>query len=139
MDGTLADSVEHYYGIACDIVERAGAPAVSREWVFELMGTGDPELLRKLLPPGFPDAEATLARIVSERFPVWTRAGREIEPLPGCVDLLRRLYATGRRLGIATSSGRALPYLDQWGVRELFHSIDGACGSSSTRLWGART
>ena len=27
-DGTLADSIEHYYWLACDIVERAGHPCL---------------------------------------------------------------------------------------------------------------
>ena len=125
MDGTLADSLDHYYGMACDIVEAAHAPPISRERVCELMGSGDPDLLRKLLPSDFTDSEAVLARIVRERFPAWMRAGKEIEPLPGCVDLLHQLHARGHRLGIATSSGRALPYLDRWGVRPLFHSIVG--------------
>jgi HAD superfamily hydrolase (TIGR01509 family) len=125
MDGTLADSMAHYYWIACDIVEQAGAPAVSWERVSELMGAGDPELLRKMLPPDFPDAEATLKRIVKDRFPVWMRAGQQIEPLPGCVDLLHQLHARGHKLGIATSSSNALPYLDRWGVRILFDAIIG--------------
>ena len=33
MDGTLADSVDHYYRMACEIVEAAGAPPISRERV----------------------------------------------------------------------------------------------------------
>ena len=125
MDGTLADSVDHYYRMACEIVEAADAPPISRERVCELMGSGAPDLLRRLLPPDFPDSEATLARIVRERLPGWMRAGEGIEPLPGCVDLLHRLHARGHRLGIATSSGRALPYLGRWGVRPLFHAIVG--------------
>jgi HAD superfamily hydrolase (TIGR01509 family) len=125
MDGTLADSMAHYYWIACDIVEQAGAPAVSWERVSELMGAGDPELLRKMLPPDFPDAEATLKRIVKDRFPVWMRAGQQIEPLQGCVDLLHQLHARGHKLGIATSSSNVLPYLNRWGVRILFDAIIG--------------
>jgi HAD superfamily hydrolase (TIGR01509 family) len=125
MDGTLADSIDHYYAMACEIVEAAQAPPISRERVCELMGSGDPDLLRKLLPSDFPDSEAILERVVRERFSAWMRAGEQIEPLPGCVDLLHRLHARGHALGIATSSGRALPYLDRWGVRELFEAIVG--------------
>ena len=124
MDGTLSDSLDHYYRMACEIVEAAHAPPISRERVCELMGSGAPDLLRRLLPPDFPDSEATLASIVRERLPAWMRAAERIEPLPGCVDLLRRLHARGH-LGIATSSGRALPYLDAWGVRPLFQAIVG--------------
>jgi len=125
MDGTLADSVDHYYRMACDIVEAANAPPISRARVCELMGSGAPDLLRQLLPPDFTDSESRLARIVRERLPAWVRAGEQIEPLPGCVDLLHQLHARGHRLGIATSSGRTLPYLDRWGVRPLFDAIVG--------------
>ena len=71
VDGTLADSLEYYYGMACDFLELAGAPPVSRERVFGLMGRGDRDLLRKLFPAGFPDLNATLARVVRERLGIW--------------------------------------------------------------------
>jgi HAD superfamily hydrolase (TIGR01509 family) len=125
MDGTLADSIGHYYGLACQIAELAEVPPASRERVCELMGTGDPDLLRKLLPSDFPDFEQVLGRIVRELLPGWRKAAETIDPLPGCVDLLHELHARGQRLGIATSSGRALPYLDRWGVRHVFHTVVG--------------
>lgn len=125
LDGTLADSMDYYYRLACDVAERAGVPPVRRERLWELMGRGDPDLLRKLLPEDFPEAEATLQRIVRECLPVWTRASEEIAPLPGCVELLHRLHARDRRLGLATSSGRAAAYLDRWGVRHLFRAVVG--------------
>jgi HAD superfamily hydrolase (TIGR01509 family) len=126
VDGTLADSLEHYYAFACELVERAGAPPVSRERVFGLMGSGDPDLLRKLFPADSPDLQATLARVTREVFGSWMRRmAEETEPHAGCVDLLHSLHASGYRLGIATSSGRALPFLDRWGVRHVFRSIVG--------------
>lgn len=125
MDGTLADSMERFYRMACEVAELAGAPPVSQKRVRELMGRGDPRLLRKLLPEDYPDADETLARIVRQRYGAWMRAAESTEPLPGCVELLHGLHARGCRLGIATSSGRALPYLDRWGVRDLFRAIVG--------------
>ena len=126
MDGTLADTLDHYYAMACDFVELAGAPPVSREYVYALMGSGDPDLLRKLFPPDFPDLGAKLRRIVRERFGFWARrAAEETAPLDGCIELLRELHGAGYGLGIATSSGRDLPYLGSWGVRELFAVIVG--------------
>jgi HAD superfamily hydrolase (TIGR01509 family) len=125
MDGTLADSIDHYYVMAREVVDMAGAPPVSREWVCELMGSGDPELMRKLLPADFPNVDATIARIVQERYPAWRHSAERIEPLEGCVHLVQRLHEQGCKLGIATSSGRKLPYLDHWGVRDLFDSIIG--------------
>ena len=109
MDGTLADSIDHYYRVACEILELAGAPEVSRTRVCELMGNGDPELMRKLLPPDFPDVGETLARIVRERGPAWRAAAHHLPPIDGVVELLRGLELRGFQLGIATSSNRALP------------------------------
>jgi HAD superfamily hydrolase (TIGR01509 family) len=125
MDGTLADSIGHYYELACQIAEIAEVPPPSRERVCELMGAGDPDLLRKLLPPDFPDFEQVVGRIARDLLPRWRKAAESIDPLPGCVDLLRDLHARGQRLGVATSSGRALPYLDRWGVRHVFHTVVG--------------
>ncbi len=125
MDGTLADSIGHYYELACLFAELAEVPPVSRERVCELMGTGEPDLLRKLLPVNFDDYEQTLGRFVRERLPGWMKAAETIEPLPGCVDLLHELHTRGQLLGVATSSGRALPYLDRWGVRHVFHTVVG--------------
>ncbi|MEE2777502.1 MAG: HAD family hydrolase [Acidobacteriota bacterium] len=125
MDGTLTDSISHYYQVAVEILEMAGAPPVSRERVCELMGTGDPQIVRKLFPADFPDLDATLARIVAERRPTWRDAAHDLQPLPGAVELVRDLDRRGYALGIATSSNRALPYLDRWGIRSLFRSIVG--------------
>jgi HAD superfamily hydrolase (TIGR01509 family) len=123
MDGTLADSIEQYCRMARD--DRSLGAAVPRERVLALMGSGTPDLLRRLLPDDYPDAEAALERVVRARLRSWLRSLDDIDPLPGCVDLLRRLHGEGHRLGIATSSGRALPYLDRWGVRALFTIIVG--------------
>lgn len=125
MDGTLADSIEQYCRMARDVTDLTGAPPVPRERVLALMGSGQPDLLRRLLPDDFPDAEAALERAVRLRLRGWMRSLDDVDPLPGCIELLRHLHRKGYRLGIATSSGRALPYLDRWGVRELFSAIVG--------------
>jgi len=126
VDGTLADTLDNYYAMACDFVELAGAPPVSRKYVYALMGSGDPDLLQKLFPADFPDLESKLRRIVPERIGIWMRrSAEETAPLAGCVSLLQELHSAGYRLGIATSAGRDLPYLDRWGARELFAAIVG--------------
>lgn len=126
VDGTLADSVGFFYEIALEILHLAGAPPVSREQVFELMRVGDNSLLAKLFPADFPDPDLTLKRIVDERMHDWMRRYHdETEAIPGSVELLHDLHRQGLHLGIATSSGRALPFLDRWGVRSLFGGIVG--------------
>jgi HAD superfamily hydrolase (TIGR01549 family) len=126
VDGTLADSVGFFYEIALEILRLAGAPTVSRERVFELMRQGDAAPLEKLFPADFPHPGATLKRIVDERMHDWMRRYHdETEAIPGSVELLHDLHTQGLQLGIATSSGRALPFLDRWGVRHLFTGIVG--------------
>jgi HAD superfamily hydrolase (TIGR01509 family) len=126
VDGTLADSVGFFYEIALEVLRLAGAPPVSQEEVYALMRLGDAAPLEKLFPADFPNPSATLKRIVDERMHDWMRRYHdETEAIPGSVELLHDLRAQGLQLGIATSSGRALPFLDRWGVRHLFDGIVG--------------
>jgi pyrophosphatase PpaX len=126
VDGTLADSVGFFYEIALEVLELAGAPAVAKERVYELMRLGDAAPLEKLFPPDYPNPSAALKRIVDTRMADWMRRYHdETRAIPGSVELLRDLHARGLRLGIATSSGRALPFLDRWEVRHLFSGIIG--------------
>jgi HAD superfamily hydrolase (TIGR01509 family) len=126
VDGTLADTVGFFYEIALEVLQLAGAPPVSREQVFELMRMGDAAPLEKLFPANFPNPAATLKKIMDDRMHEWMqRYHDETEAIPGSVELLRDLHTKGVRLGIATSSGRALPFLDRWGVRSLFTGIIG--------------
>jgi len=126
VDGTLADSVGFFYEIAREVLELAGVPPASKERVYELMRLGDAAPLEKLFPPGYPDPTATLKRIVDSRMNEWMRRyHHDTAAIPGSIELLHDLHARGLRLGIATSSGRALPFLDRWGVRRLFSGIVG--------------
>lgn len=126
VDGTLANSIGMFYDVAVEVLELAGVPPAPKERVYELMRVGDDDPLAKLFPPDYPDLVETLKRIVDERMVEWMRRYHyETEAVPGSVELLHALATKGIRLGIATSSGRALPFLDQWGVRHLFHGIVG--------------
>lgn len=126
VDGTLANSVGFFYELALEVLELAGVPPASKEYVYELMRLGDGTSLEKLFPPDYPDPAATLKRIVDSHMDEWMRRYHdETEAIPGSIELLYDLHARGVRLGIATSSGRALPFLDRWGVRHLFSGIVG--------------
>jgi pyrophosphatase PpaX len=125
VDGTLADSIGFYCEIAVELLRLAGAPTLSKEQVCTLMRQGNAGL-EQLFPPDFPDLAATLKRIVNERTDAWMqRYHHETQSIPGSIELLRTLHGMGLRLGIATSAGRALPFLDHWGVRDLFDGIVG--------------
>ncbi len=126
MDGTLADSVEYFYTISLEVLNIAGVPRPSRDRVFELLRAGDDNPLTKLFPADHPDPAATIKRIVDDRMDAWMdHYHHKTEAIPGSLELLKDLHAKGFLLGIATSSGRALPYLDHWGVRHLFSGIIG--------------
>ena len=126
MDGTLADSVEYFYTISLEVLNIAGVPRPSRDRVFEIMRAGDDNPLTKLFPADYPDPAATIKRIVDARMDAWMdHYHHKTEAIPGSLELLKDLHAKGFLLGIATSSGRALPYLDHWGVRHLFSGIIG--------------
>lgn len=126
VDGTLAGSVELFYEVALEVLRLAGLPPRSRDEVYALMRVGHPSPLEQLFPPDYPDVAATLQRIRDSRMDEWLRRyHEETEAIPGSVALLHDLHRRGFRLGIATSSGRALPFLDTWGVRHLFGAIVG--------------
>ena len=126
VDGTIADSVGFFYEIAVEVLSIAGVPPVEKERVYALMRVGDNSPLEKLFPPDYPDAVRTMKRIFDDRMAEWMRRYHdETIAIPGSIELLHDLHACGFRLGIATSSGRALPFLDRWGVRQLFDGIVG--------------
>ena len=90
------------------------------------MRLGDAAPLEKLFPPDFPNPSATLKRITDERMHDWMRHYHDkTAAIPGSIELLHELHGQGVQLGIATSSGRALPFLDHWGVRHLFRGLSG--------------
>ena len=126
VDGTLASSVEFFYEIALEVLELADLPPVSRDRVYAFMRAGDESPLEKLFPPDHPDPAGTLKQIVDSRMDEWLRHyHEETQAIPGSLELLHSLHQQGFQLGIATSSGRALPFLDSWGVRHLFSGIVG--------------
>ncbi len=123
LDGTIADSVDLFYGFACDLAIDLGLPRPDRETVYQLMRTGQ-STLTHLLPSSIPQERITAA--VSTRGPEWLRRyHNETAPIPGSLTALHALHAAGRTLGIATSSGRDVPLLDRWGIRQLFAAVVG--------------
>ncbi|MBI4518344.1 MAG: HAD family hydrolase [Deltaproteobacteria bacterium] len=123
LDGTIADSVELFYGFACEIATDLDLPPPEREAVYELMRTGRSNFTQ-LLPGDVP--QETINAAFAARGPQWLRRYHEdTRPIPGSVEALRTIHKTGLMLGIATSSGRDVPFLQRWGVRSLFAAIVG--------------
>jgi phosphoglycolate phosphatase len=125
LDGTIADSVEFFYGLACEMLGAANCAAPARSEVLDAIANGlVPH--ERFLPADFPDREAFVARLYRDHFPNWIRRyGTEIEPLVGAVETIRILEGRGLRLALVTSSSGPLPFLDRWGIRSSFAAIIG--------------
>jgi len=123
LDGTIADSIDFFYGLACEVLLAAKCAPPERAIVLESIAMGIVPHER-LLPSDLPDREAFLAALYRDHWPNWLRRyGTEIEPLAGAVTTMEVLGARGLLLGLVTSSSGALPFLDRWGVRSAFTTI----------------
>jgi len=123
LDGTIADSIDFFYGLACEVLLAAKCEAPAREIVLESIALGIVPHER-LLPKDLPDREAFLASLYRDHWPNWLRRyGSEIEPLTGAVATIEALAERGLMLGLVTSSSGSLPFLDRWGIRGAFKTI----------------
>jgi HAD superfamily hydrolase (TIGR01509 family) len=123
LDGTLADSVELFYGFACDVAADLQLPQPEREVVYDLMRTGR-STTTHLVPASIPRDRVTA--VFAERGRHWSRRyHEETQPITGALAAVRALHTAGLMLGIATSSGRDVQFLARWGVRELFAAVVG--------------
>ena len=123
LDGTIADSIDLFYGFSCEVADDLGLSRPNRDAVLDLMRTGR-SALTHLLPDSIASERVNAA--FAARGPVWLqRYFDETAPVPGSLDALRALHRSGRQLGIATSSSRDVPFLARWGVRDLFAAVVG--------------
>jgi HAD superfamily hydrolase (TIGR01509 family) len=123
LDGTIADSIEFFYGLACEMTRAANCALPERAAVLDAIANGVVPHER-FLPADLPDREAFLARLYQEQGPRWVeRYGAETEPLSGALEAVRILHGRGLRLALVTSSMGSLPFLDRWEVRELFDTV----------------
>lgn len=125
LDGTIADSIEFFYTLACEMVEAARCPPPARHDVLHAIAHGlVPHEV--FLPADLPGREEFLARLYQENWAEWMRRyGDEIGPLAGAVDTVLHLEERGLRLALVTSSSGPLPFLDRWGIRRCFSAIVG--------------
>jgi HAD superfamily hydrolase (TIGR01509 family) len=125
LDGTIADSIDFFYGLAREMLEAASCAAPERSAVLDAIANGHVPHER-FLPADFPEREAFLERIFREHWPTWiARYGSETEPLEGAVEVIHTLRERGLRLALVTSSSGPLPFLDRWGIRASFGEIIG--------------
>jgi pyrophosphatase PpaX len=125
LDGTIADSIDFFYGLACEMLQAANCAPPERGDVLDAIANGIVPHER-FLPADFPDREEFLARVRRERYPEWIRRyGEEVEPLRGALEAVEALHRRGLRLALVTSSAGPLPFLNRWGIRGCFSAIIG--------------
>ena len=123
LDGTIADSIEFFYGLACEVLGAANCEPPDRREVLHAIANGIVPHER-FLPADFPDRDAFLAGLYRDQWPSWIRRyGTEVEPLAGAVETVHALARRGLRLALVTSSSGPLPFLDRWGIRDAFSAI----------------
>ena len=123
LDGTIADSIDFFFGLTCDVLAQAHVSPPARADVLAAIADGATPPLR-FLPPDFPDPEKFLEEVYHRRWPEWIeRYGTEIRPLPGACETVEALHHRGLLLALITSSSGPLPFLDRWGIRKYFAAI----------------
>lgn len=128
-DGTLVDG----QAPICDAMEAAfaagGLPAPDRNAVRRSVGLSLPRALHELAPTASETARAFALEAYKAHFRAARSEGALEQPLyPGIAELLRRLHAAGRTLGVATGmSDRGLEAcLTRHGLRDLFATLQTA-------------
>ena len=125
LDGTIADSIDFFYALTCEVLASADVLPPPREDVLAAIADGIPPPLR-FLPPTFPNRDRFLEEVYHQRWPEWVaRYGTEVQPLPGACEAVAALHRRGLLLALITSSSGPLPFLDRWEIREYFHAIIG--------------
>jgi HAD superfamily hydrolase (TIGR01509 family) len=125
LDGTIADSIDFFYGLTCEVLAEAGLPLPARVDVLDAIARGLTPPSR-FLPDDFPDREAFVERVYRSRWPEWVaRYGREVAPLPGACEAVESLHRQGLRIALVTSSMGAAALLERWGIRPLFDVVVG--------------
>ncbi|NNL86340.1 MAG: HAD family hydrolase [Myxococcales bacterium] len=126
VDGTLLDSVPLFIEMSAELIRELGAPPVPEAHIRALMSEATPDLLLKILPEDFPDAKQRVEALMAANMARFMeRYHQESRLLPDAVETVQELAAGGFVLGLATSSGRALPFLDRCGLRDHFAAIVG--------------
>jgi HAD superfamily hydrolase (TIGR01509 family) len=126
LDGTIADSIDFFFGLTCQVLAEANvAPPPRAEVLAAIACGGTPPPLR-FLPADFPDRDTFLQGVYLRLWPEWLeRYGTEVHPLPGACEAVEALHRRGLALAIVTSSVGELPFLDRWQIRRYFSVIIG--------------
>ena len=125
VDGTLIDTLDAHLESWLEVLNRFGYhPQMSD--LRPLFGKHSLEWVRILVPPE--DQELVAEQIIAAKDRAFFRHLGELPAFPGATELIRDLYAAGKRIAIASGATAAeLPlYLRKLEVADLVHAtVDG--------------
>lgn len=128
-DGTLVDSQVAIIRSMGHAFTAAGLPAPDRNAVRRIVGLSLPQALVELAPDASEERRRHAVEAYKASFRTSRSEGTLEQPLyPGVTEVLQRLHAAGRTLGVATGmSDRGLVNcLMRHGIRELFRTLQTA-------------
>lgn len=125
MDGVIIDSEPIHSRVKMDTFAHFGLPFAEADLIHYMGRTSRVIFGETLAKHGRTDVTAAeMAAYKHDHYLEVLESG-EIEPVPGCVEFIRKLHAAGLPLALATSSNvRAMnAVLDNFGIRKYFTSI----------------
>jgi len=123
MDGVLVDTEPFHWQAWEKLSREAGFP-MSYEDFQRTFGWRNEEILRELLGPNIPDQR--VAELGDRKEELYRDAVRgRVKPLPGAIELLRKLREAGVRQAIASSAPRANIelILEELGIKGDFDAV----------------
>ncbi len=121
-DGTLMDSEAHIVSCIEAALWDAGAPAVARDGIRNIIGLGLQEAIQTLVP----HADERLRDAITQHYRAHFLSGARAAPVlfEGVVEMLHQLRRQGYLLAVATGKGRqGLNHvLAQSELQDLFHT-----------------
>jgi len=119
LDGTLIDSPVAYYFMVCAAFEKLGFPPVTREAVFHAARDGDFHWDEVLPLKQIRDREAMIAKtrdVIREIYPLFFPGC--LKMIVGVAEALREIALAGLKMGIVTSTPKALMPAKDLPIRE---------------------
>jgi beta-phosphoglucomutase family hydrolase len=126
MDGVLVDSMPFHVEAWVQVLGQQGVHKTREEFLRDLAGKTNRDILRRWFGPTFPDAD--MAALEARKEALYRRLYRPaLKPLDGLLDFLAAATRLGIPMAVATAAGRANRefVLDGLGIRQFFTAAVG--------------
>jgi HAD superfamily hydrolase (TIGR01549 family) len=122
LDGTLLDTVDLYYKITEEIFKRVGLSSISKDKLLEIMRSGKSPW-DQLIPSDYEDKENLIEKMKKIDAELWPRMYKDIDFIPGAIELIRWLHNIRIKIGIVTSSWGNMPFFKDKGIDRFIDVI----------------